>query len=96
MFNGLGFTRGLSFVKIIGGLSKTLQVANQIIPLYQKAKPAIQNARSMLGILKEMKKPDGTKSNNQVEQNLNSIENTNTNNIEKNKEKAAPSPTFFL
>lgn len=56
MINTVGLTRGLSFTKIIGGISKTLQIANQIIPLYQKTKPIIQNARNVFGVLKEMNK----------------------------------------
>ncbi len=88
MFNTGGLTKGLSFIKIINGLSKTLQVANQIIPLYQKAKPAITNARNMLGVLKEINKTTPNDQNNKVKR--------------ISPEKASPtkktgtSPTFFL
>lgn len=91
MFNATGLTKGLSFIKIIGGLSKTLQIANQIIPIYQKARPAIANAKSMLNSLKEFnskkatkvidERPDSTDSNEEV--------------IIK-KEKTPTAPTFFL
>ena len=91
MYNGLGLTKGFSFVKILGGLSKTLQVANQIIPLYQKAKPAIHNARNMLNIIKEIKKPDTTLKNESPKQ----ITNTSfTSKV--TKEKTSDAPTFFL
>ncbi len=56
MYNTGIVTKGLSLTKIIGGLSKTLQIANQVIPLYQKAKPMISNARSLFSIVKEMGK----------------------------------------
>ncbi len=95
MYNGLSITKGLSFMKIIGGLSKTLQVANQIIPLYQKAKPVIINAKNMLGVLKEFNKSSESTNNN-----INKSSNNNINLTEKNlansKEKMSASPTFFL
>lgn len=45
-------TKSFSLVKVLGGLSKTLNVANQLIPLYNQAKPMISNARSILDVLK--------------------------------------------
>ena len=38
----------LSLVKIIGGLSKTLNVANKLIPLYQEIKPYIGKANKLI------------------------------------------------
>lgn len=87
MFNAGGLTKGLSFIKIIGGLSRTLQIANQIIPLYQKAKPALSNAKGVLNILKEMNKP-ATNNKQMV------TESTTTKTIPK--EKTPVAPTFFL
>lgn len=89
MMNGMGLTRGLSLVKILGGLSKTLQVANQIIPLYQRAKPAISNARNMLSLLKEIKKPDDKPTINEQPK-IDTTMNTSP------KEKTSATPTFFL
>ena len=40
-------TKTFSLVKVLGGLSKTLNVANQLIPLYNQAKPMISNAKNM-------------------------------------------------
>ncbi len=89
MLNGLGITRGFTLSRIISGLSKTLQMANQIIPLYQKARPAIQNARNMLGILKEM-----NKSSDKVNQNQG---NSKSQTLNSTKEKTfSDTPTFFL
>ena len=36
---GNPYGTGLSFTKILSGISKTLNVANQVIPLYKEAKP---------------------------------------------------------
>lgn len=44
---------GLSFTKILSGISKTLNVANQVIPLYQQAKPMINNAKTIMSALKD-------------------------------------------
>lgn len=90
MYNGLGITRGFSLGKIVNGLSKTLRVANQIIPIYQKAMPVIQNARNMFGMLKEFK-PSSPKSNQvlsatPLSEPIKTIE----------KEKTSSTPTFFL
>ena len=51
---GNPYGRGLSFTKILSGISKTLNVANQVIPLYKEAKPMINNAKTILGVLKEL------------------------------------------
>ncbi len=32
---------GISLMKILGGLSKTLSIANQVLPLIKKAKPLL-------------------------------------------------------
>ncbi len=48
---------GLTLTKVLGGLSKTLGIANQVIPLYREAKPMIKNARTILAVLKDMNKP---------------------------------------
>lgn len=90
MFNGMSLSGGLSLTKIIGGISRTLQIANQIIPLYQKAKPAIQNARSVLSVLKEMNKPSANSPTSKkvipatIEENISTAKKTQA------------SPTFFL
>ena len=42
---------GLTFTKVLSGISKTLSVANQVIPLYREAKPMINNARNILSVL---------------------------------------------
>lgn len=88
MYNPLSLGKGLSLVKVIGGISKTLQVANQIIPLYQKAKPAISNARNVLKVLKGMMTKEQV--NNKSKIVINEIKE------EKKTKKEENSPTFFL
>lgn len=55
---------GLSFSKVLSGISKTLNVANQVIPLYKQAKPMINNAKNILSVLKDInvKSPKQTNS----------------------------------
>ncbi len=56
---------GLSLTKVIGGVSKTLSVANQLIPLYVQAKPIINNAKSAFSVAKEiLSTPNSNSSNN--------------------------------
>lgn len=88
---------GLTFAKVLGGISKTLSVANQIIPLYQQARPMIHNAKTILSVLKETNKPNSSSSNNKK-----TISNTNSNlSDSKNISSNIPSiksgnPVFFL
>ena len=42
------FTNGLSLTKILGGISKSLTIAEQIIPIYQKISPTISNLRNIV------------------------------------------------
>ena len=56
MFGTNAVSSGLSLAKVLGGISKGLSIANQVIPLYQQAKPMIQNARKVMSVLGELKK----------------------------------------
>jgi len=49
---GTPVNSGLTLTKVIGGISKTLSIANQVIPLYREAKPMINNAKTILSVLK--------------------------------------------
>ena len=42
---------GFSLIKIVSGLSKTLNVANQLIPLYNQVKPILANGSKILSNL---------------------------------------------
>ncbi|MBE6148715.1 MAG: hypothetical protein E7167_04450 [Firmicutes bacterium] len=48
---------GLSFIKILGGISKSLQIAQEIIPIYEQTKPMIQNAQKAFSSLKKINIP---------------------------------------
>lgn len=39
---------GLSLLKIVGGLSKTIGVARQLIPIYKQVKPILNNSGKIL------------------------------------------------
>ena len=105
MFNRIPPQSTFSIGKLIGGLSKTLNVANQVIPLYKEAKPMIQNARNAFSLIKEFTNTTTTKVINNTEKNMQPIKekvelikststNITTNNDIQNKNKKGP--TFFL
>lgn len=50
---GTNIINSLSFTKILGGISKTLGIVNQAIPIYKEMKPMIGNARKIISIVKE-------------------------------------------
>jgi hypothetical protein len=58
-----------TITKIINGLSKSLNVANNIIPIYEQTKPMIENARN---IIKKIKNIDL----NKIKNNINNIHDT--------------------
>lgn len=51
MFPGVART-GLTLPKVLGGIQKTLNIANQVIPLYVQVKPIIKNAQSAFSVVK--------------------------------------------
>ena len=75
---------GLTMTKVIGGLTKTLNIANQAIPLYKEAKPMINNARNIYSVLKSFAN------------NKNNSFNNNINNKKITYEKKSNNPTFFI
>ena len=54
----------LSLTKIITGFSKTLNIANQLIPLYKQVKPIIQNGNKILSKLNNLNTTTKNNSNN--------------------------------
>lgn len=76
-------TGGFTFSKILSGAYKTLNLANQIIPLYQSVSPMVRNAKNTFAILKEFKKVPTIKTNKTI-----------TNNYQK-KELSLNNPVFF-
>lgn len=89
MFGNSMIPKTFSFTKILSGISKTLNVANQIIPLYNQAKPIISNARNILGVLKEFNTKDLAEAKNTIEAKDYEIKKEdNSSNIN--------APTFFI
>ena len=50
---GPRLTGGLTFGKVLGGIGKTLNVINEVIPIYKEAKPLVSSARNAMNLLKE-------------------------------------------
>ena len=95
MFNSAGLSSSLSLGKVLGGISKTLGIANQIIPLYKEVKPVINNAKSAMAFFKEYTK--STKKGSTTKQVMNeNINKTLEPEIKEVKYINKKGPTFFL
>ena len=56
--------RTLTLTSMIGRINRTLNFANQVIPLYMKAKPMVKNAKEAFKVAKVfMEKPKTSSSN---------------------------------
>ena len=86
---------GLTFTKVLSGISKTLGIANQVIPLYKEAKPMINNAKTILSVLKSMNGKDNKSNNSNIIKENKKTTNT-VNNINSNFNNNINSPKFFL
>ena len=87
---------GLSLTRIISGLSKSLNIAQQIIPIYEKSKPMITNAKKTFGILKEINISELVKKSSYLKKNT--PLKTNNNFIKKatfKKNNSFSNPVFF-
>ncbi len=82
---------GLTFSKVLSGISKTLSVANQVIPLYREAKPMINNAKNILSVLREMNTGSSNKDSEKAK-----TKEIKKDSIKKTKTNYSNSPTFFL
>ena len=90
--NAVGST--FSLTRVLGGISKGLSIANQVIPLYQQAKPMIQNARKVISVLGELNKSNNN-SNNTNNNNKTTVEVTSKEKTETIKVQPSNSPVFF-
>lgn len=61
MFGVNAVSSGLSLAKILTGISQTLNIANQVIPIYKEAKPLISNAKNIFSVFNEFKNTSATK-----------------------------------
>lgn len=75
-----GSSSGLSLVKIISGLSKSLNIAREVIPIYQQAKPMISNARKAFEVLKGFNTKVSSNQNKTISENRDSYVVSNPNN----------------
>ena len=89
--NTIGST--FSLTRVLGGISKGLSIANQVIPLYQQAKPMIQNARKVISVLGELNKSNNN-SNNTNNNNKTTVEVTSKEKTETIKVQPSNSPVF--
>ena len=88
---------GLTLSKVIGGVSKTLNIANQIIPLYMQAKPMISNARNAFKIAKGILSTPSTSNTSQNDNVASSNkEKTTTTKEEQPTIVSTNNPVFFL
>lgn len=87
-----GNFNGLTFGKVISGISKTLNIVNQAIPLYKQVRPIISNAGSILNIFKEFNKPD-TLNNSKIKSIT--VNDTPSSSKPKINSISTNSPTFF-
>lgn len=94
MFGPKIATSGFSFGKILGGLSKTLGVVNQIIPIYKEAKPMIQNARTAFNLVKEFGASTTNRIISNTEKNMKQIK-EKINTVESANFQSSNAPTFF-
>ena len=93
--NTIGST--LSLGKVLNGISRTLSIANQVIPLYQQVKPMIGSARKVMSILKDLNKPStstttttiNSRTTNNKEQTINTSKKKNSNHA------ISSQPVFF-
>jgi len=94
MFGPRVGTSTFSFGKILGGISKTLGVVNQVIPIYKEAKPMIQNAKTAFNILKEFGTSTTTRIKTNTEKNMKPIK-EKINTIKSVNLSNSNAPTFF-
>lgn len=57
-------TSGLTIGKVFSGISKSLNVVNQLIPIYREVKPVIGNAKNILNVFKEFNDNSSKKGKN--------------------------------
>lgn len=86
-----GLKSTLTLPKVLNGISKTLGIVNQAIPLYRQAKPMIQKGRTLFKLASELGKPDSTTSASTT--NKQSIKSDTT--LPLSTPKKLNTPTFF-
>lgn len=60
MFSSM-VSSGITLAKILSGLSKTINIAKEVIPLYESVKPMIGSAKNLPKILNTLNRGSKTK-----------------------------------
>lgn len=55
---GNNIVRPFTLTRVLSGISRSLNFANQVIPIYQQAKPMINNARQVISAIREFAHSD--------------------------------------
>ena len=55
MFSNV-ISSGITLAKVLSGLSKTINIAKEVIPLYESVKPMIGSAKNLPKILNSLKR----------------------------------------
>ena len=90
---GTNVTSGFTLTKVLGGISRGLSIANQVIPLYQQVKPMVQSAKKVIGVLGELNKTNNNNSNSS--NNKTTVEVTSKEKTEPIRIQSTNNPVFF-
>lgn len=90
---GTNVTSGFTLTKVLGGISRGLSIANQVIPLYQQVKPMVQSAKKVIGVLGELNKTNNNNSNSS--NNKTTVEVTPKEKTEPIRIQSTNNPVFF-
>ena len=85
---GQNIGSGLTFGKILSGISKSLNIANQAIPIIKEVKPMFNKTKDMFGIIKAFSSSNNQNQNVKQKNNLKANNNINSSNY-------SSKPVFF-
>lgn len=82
-----------NFTNMLSGISKTLNIVNNVIPIYKETKPMVNNVRNALNVLKELGNNTTNRIINKTNEHMKPFKDNNTydTNLINNKK----GPTFF-
>lgn len=91
---GTNVTSGFTLTKVLGGISRGLSIANQVIPLYQQVKPMVQSAKKVICVLGELNKTSNS-NNSSNATNKTTVEVTPKEKTEPIRIQSTNNPVFF-
>lgn len=92
---GTNVTSGFTLTKVLGGISRGLSIANQVIPLYQQVKPMVQSAKKVIGVLGELNKKSNSNNSSSNATNKTTVEVTPKEKTEPIRIQSTNNPVFF-